>query len=54
MEDTKVGVKVFPLPYAKHHDCIMFQHVKICLSNLPHLEHTHLNNLVASPQYATT
>ena len=48
---------IFPLLYVEHHACIMFQHVKICtpfcLLDLPHLEHTHLNNLGTSPQCAT-
>ena len=50
MVDTKVEVKalLFPLLYTVYHTCIMFQQVKICLSDLLHLEHTHLNKLTTS------
>ena len=53
-EDMKVGVKawIFPLLYAKHHGCIMFQHKKIYPLDQPHLEHTYLPD--PSTQYAAT
>ena len=52
-ESGSESLIIFPLPYAEHHAYVMFQHVKICLLDLPHLEHTHLNNLTSSSQCIT-
>ena len=42
---VELKASVFPLLYAEHHACIMLPHVKIYPSDLPQLQHTHLNSL---------